>query len=111
MRIVKFYVLFCLMPVLHACDSGGSGCSRYSSQFSCEYVEKKAEYYVWYWRRLEQKDERDNFMIGKAIGLHMCEFNARRYAAIIEEPFRHRAYICGLMKDERLIEKHRFLSQ
>lgn len=89
--------------------NGGGSCDRYASDFSCSYVEKKAEYEVWYWRNLEQDNEADETRIGKAVGIKMCEENARSYAASIGEPWNDRAYICVLMKDGRRMEKHRNL--
>ena len=107
-RCTKIISLFLIAPILSAC---GDECSKYSSRYSCDYIEKRAEYFVWYWRALERNDEKDNVMIGKAVGLEMCEYNARRYAAIIGEQFRYRAYICGLIEDGKLMEKHRLLSK
>ncbi len=86
-----------------------SGCSRYASQYSCSYVEKSAEYEVWYWRNLDRGDESDNMLIGRAIGLRMCELNARYFAAAINEQFRYRGYMCALIENEKRMEKHRLL--
>jgi hypothetical protein len=97
-----------MMIALESCNA--SGCSEYSSQYPCSYVEEKAEYEVWYWRNLERDDESDNVVIGRAIGLRMCEGNARSFADAIKEPFNYRAYICVLMKDGERMEKHRLLS-
>lgn len=91
-----------------ACDGGG--CSRYASKYSCYYVEKDAEYEVWYWRNLDRDNEDDNKVIGRAIGLQMCEVNARAFAAAIGETFNYRAHICVLMKDGIRMEKHRLLA-
>ncbi len=94
---------------LEACGSAAGGCSKYASDYSCGFVEDRAEYEVWYWRNLDQDDESDNTFIGRAIGLEMCEANARAFAAAIGENFNHRAYICILMDDGKRMEKHRLL--
>lgn len=87
----------------------GGGCDKYASDYSCSYVEKKANYEVWYWRNLENGDDNDNLYIGEAKGIKMCEANARAFAAAIGEPWNYRAYICVLMDDGRRMEKHRNL--
>lgn len=86
------------------------GCSKYASDYSCGYVEDDAEYEVWYWRNLDNDDEADNLLIGRAVGLRMCEGNARAFASAIDEAFDYRAYICVLMEDGRRMEKHRLLA-
>lgn len=91
----------------NACSVGG--CSRYASDYSCSYVENDAEYEVWYWRDVASDNEEDNKMIGRAIGLRMCEDNARAFAAAVGERFDYRAYICVLLEDGRAVEKHRLL--
>jgi hypothetical protein len=74
-------------------------------------VINSAEYEVWYWRNVADDDEADNQMIGRAQGLRMCENTARAYAAAIGEPFNYRAYMCHLMDDGVLMEKHRLLEE
>jgi hypothetical protein len=93
--------------VLNSCGVGG--CSKYASEYSCSYVENRAEYEVWYWRNLDDDDEKDNILIGRAIGLRMCEENARAFATAIGETFNYQAYICILMKDGDRMEKHRLI--
>lgn len=102
-----FAATFAIM--LEACGSVSGGCSKYASDYSCGYVENKAEYEVWYWRHLERDDESDDTYIGRAIGLQMCEANARAFAAAIGESFNYRAYICILMDNGKRMEKHRLL--
>lgn len=85
------------------------GCEEYASNYSCSYVVDKAEYEVWYWENLERDDGSDEKYIGRAVGLAMCENNARAHAASIDEPFNYRAYICVLMDDGERMEKHRYL--
>lgn len=84
-------------------------CDKYASEFSCSYVEEKADYEVWYWRNLERDNGNDETYIGTAKGIKMCEANARAYAASIGEDWNYRAYICVLMKDGQRMEKHRNL--
>lgn len=98
-----------LVLMLSACD-GLSGCEAYASEYSCGYVEDRATYEVWYWKNVEDDNEDDNLYIGEAVGLRMCEKNARAFAAAIDKPFVWRAYICVLMIDGQRVEKHRFLS-
>lgn len=86
-----------------------AGCSKYASEYSCSYVENEAEYEVWYWRSLDSDNEDDNKMIGRAVGLRMCEDNARAFAAATSDEFSYRAYICVLMKDDVRMEKHRLI--
>ncbi|AHE52330.1 hypothetical protein NX02_02860 [Sphingomonas sanxanigenens DSM 19645 = NX02] len=90
--------------VLSAC-----GCSKYASEYSCSYVENRADYEVWYWQHLQADDEKDNQMIGHATGIQQCEDNARAFAGAIGETFQDRAYICVLMVDGQRMEKHRNL--
>lgn len=87
----------------------GRDCTEYASDFSCSYIEDKAEYEVWYWRNLDSDNPADEKYIGNAVGIKMCEANARAYAQTIGEPWNYRAYICVLIKDGRRLEKHRNL--
>jgi len=86
---------------------GSYRCAEYASDYSCSYVRDRAEYEVWYWRHVERDNEEDNRMIGRAVGLQMCEGNARMFAAAIGEEFNYRAYICVLMENGRSMERHR----
>lgn len=88
---------------------GVAGCSSYASDYSCAFVLNRAEYEVWYWSHLDKDDEKDNVLIGRAIGIRMCEENARAFAAAVGEAFDQRAYICVLMQDGERMEKHRLL--
>lgn len=85
------------------------GCGKYASDYSCGYVENRADYEVWYWKNVENDDEADNKMIGHATGIKQCEDNARAYAASIGNDFNYRSYICVLMEDGERKEKHRVL--
>lgn len=91
-----------------ACSFGG--CGKHASAYPCSYVENEAEYEVWYWRNLEDDDPSDETLIGKAVGLRMCEDNAKAFAAATGEAFSYRAYVCVLMDDGRRMEKHRLIS-
>lgn len=87
----------------------GSGCEKYASDYGCSFVEEKADYEVWYWRNVEKDDPEDERFIGRAVGLRMCEGNARQFASAIGEPWNERAYICVLIDDGKRMEKHRLI--
>lgn len=80
-------------------------CKQYASKYSCEFVEKKASYEVYYW--VDLSDERTERYIGSVVGLAACEANAMRYAASINQAWNSRRYICVLNKDGQR-EKHRY---
>ncbi len=86
-----------------------SGCDRYASSYSCDYVENKAKYEVWYWLNVEENDPKDDRYIGSATGLSNCSEIAASYHRIKEshKPWNSRSYICVLMKDGKRMEKHR----
>jgi hypothetical protein len=86
-----------------------SGCEQYASSYSCEYVEKKAQYEVWYWFNVEENKSSDERFIGVATGLSNCRDMAVSHHRT-NESFRSwnsRSYICILMKDGKRMEKHR----
>ena len=105
--IKRASLVVCASMILNSCGLGG--CSKYASDYSCSYVENDAEYEVWYWRNLDSDDSADETLIGRAIGLRMCEDNARAFVAAIGEDFNYQAYICVLMKDGMRMEKHRLM--
>jgi hypothetical protein len=86
-----------------------SGCDLYASTYSCEYVEKKAQYEVWYWFDVEENNPSDERYIGSATGLSGCRGVATAFHRINESqrPWNSRSYICVLMKDGKRMEKHR----
>ena len=84
-----------------------SGCDKYSSKYSCDYVEKKATYEVYYWINVSNRDEKDNKYIGSIVGLQNCRDMAIRYSNTIKDGWSERSYICALMKDGNRMEKHR----
>jgi len=84
-----------------------SGCDKYSSKYSCDYVEKKATYEVYYWINVSNRDEKDNKYIGSIVGLQNCRDMAIRYSNTIKDRWSERAYICALMKDGNRMGKHR----
>lgn len=96
-----------LAPImlLSACGS----CEEYASQYSCDFVIKKANYDVYYWRNVSSGNESDNRYIGSTVGLEACKGIAMAHASAIGEEWNERAYVCGLMKDGNLMEKHRLL--
>lgn len=86
-----------------------SGCDRYASKYSCDYVENKAEYEVWYWFNVADNNPQDERYIGNTKGLSNCKALAVAYHNQNESfrPWNSRSYICALMKDGRRMEKHR----
>ena len=84
-----------------------SGCERYASKFSCNYVEKKANYSVYYWKRVRDNNPADEKFIGNAVGLSNCRDQAIYYSRSINDNWTERSYICVLMKDGKAMEKHR----
>ena len=85
-----------------------SGCEKYSSKYSCEYVEKKATYEVYYWINVSDGDEKDNKYVGSTVGLTNCRDMAIGYSNSVKDNWSERAYICALMKDGNRMEKHRY---
>ena len=84
-----------------------SGCDKYASKYSCDYVEKKATYEVYYWINVSDGDEKDNKYVGSAVGLQNCRDMAIRYSNTVKDRWSERSYVCGLMKDGNRMEKHR----
>ena len=84
-----------------------SGCEKYASKFSCNYVKEKANYEVYYWINVAEGDEKDNKYVGSAVGLQNCRDLAIGYARRVNDPWSERSYICALMKDGNRMEKHR----
>ncbi len=110
MGLVRSLVVCVTLALMGGCSDKVGSCTEYASKYSCSYVENDAEYQVWYWRNVQADREADDTFIGNAKGLKMCEGNARAFAAAIGETFNERAYICGLMVDGKLMEKHRMLN-
>ena len=84
-----------------------SGCDKYASRYSCDYVENKALYDVYYWKNVSRSNPSDEIYIGSVTGLSSCEASAIRFGRSIGERWNNRSYICVLKKDGRSIEKHR----
>lgn len=84
-----------------------SGCDKYASKFSCDYVENKASYDVYYWHSVENNNPADEKYIGSATGLNSCQNFAVNYSRSINAPWNNRSYICVLKKDGKNMEKHR----
>lgn len=84
------------------------GCEKYSSKYSCNYVENKAKYEVYYWINVSDGDERDNKYIGLTVGLQNCRDMAIRYSNSVKDRWSERSYICALKKDGNTMEKHRY---
>ena len=84
-----------------------SGCEKYASKYSCNYVEKKATYEVYYWINVSEGDEKDNKYVGSTEGLSNCRDMAIRYSNTVKDRWSERSYVCALMKDGNRMEKHR----
>ncbi len=85
-----------------------SGCEKYASKYSCNYVENKANYQVYYWINVYEGDEKDNKYIGSTVGLNNCRDMAVAYGNTVRDRWTERSYICVLIKDGNKMEKHRF---
>ncbi len=85
-----------------------SGCEKYASKYSCNYVENKATYQVYYWINVNEGDDKDNKYIGSTVGLNNCRDMAVAYANTVRDRWTERSYICVLIKDGNKMEKHRF---
>lgn len=105
---MKFILLIVIGYFVYTYFFGNeSGCDRYASKFSCNYVEKKATYDVYYWRDVFAGKAEDEKYIGSTIGLSQCRDMAISHANYIKERWSERSYICMLKKDGRSLEKHR----
>ena len=85
-----------------------SGCEKYASKYSCNYVEKKATYEVYYWINVSDGDEKDNKYVGSTVGLQNCRDMAIGCSNAVKDRWSERSYICALMKDGNRMEKHRY---
>ena len=85
-----------------------SACEKYASKYSCNYVEKKATYEVYYWINVSDGDEKDNKYVGSTVGLQNCRDMAIGYSNAVNDRWSERSYICALMKDGNRMEKHRY---
>ena len=86
-----------------------SGCDKYASKYSCSYVEKKANYDVYYWFDVSAGNAEDEKFIGSTVGLPACKSLAMSYARSHNQRWNDRSYICVLKKDGRNMEKHRLM--
>ena len=84
-----------------------SGCDKYASDFSCEYVEKKATYDVYYWKNVYENNPADERFIGSVVGINACRDLSRSYSVRVNDAWTEWSYICMLTKDGKNLEKHR----
>lgn len=49
-----------------------SGCEKYASKFSCNYVVNDADYDVYFWKNIFDGNENDEKLIGRVKGLVEC---------------------------------------
>lgn len=103
----KTVFLIVVVSLLYMTFVTDEKCEKYSSKFSCNYVEKEANYEVYYWINVFGGDELNNKLIGSTIGLQSCRDIAVRYSNLVKDQWSDRAYVCMLMKDGRGVEKHR----
>lgn len=107
---MKLFILIIIGYFVYSNFFGNeSGCERYASNYSCEYVENKALYEVWYWFNVQESDPKDERYIGTATGLSNCRNLAASHHRVNESyrTWNSRSYICVLMKDGKRMEKHR----
>ncbi|WP_256869112.1 hypothetical protein [Sphingobium lactosutens] len=104
---IKIRAILSLPAILALGACGIAGCERYASRYSCDYVESRAEYEVWYWKNVAADNEEDEQLIGRATGLRMCRENAIAHSQAIDDEFSDRSYICALMENGKRMEKHR----
>lgn len=86
-----------------------SGCDKYASKYSCDYVVNKANYDIYYWENVGDGNPEDEKLIGSTVGLLNCRDKSINYSLRINEPWNDRSYICMLVKDGMNMEKHRYL--
>jgi hypothetical protein len=86
-----------------------SGCDKYASKYSCNYVVEKAKYDVYYWHNVYRGDPADERRIASVTGLRACRDLAVDYSLRIKERWSERSYVCMLVKDGRNMEKHRLI--
>lgn len=110
MDFIKTVIFFAFLYFLYSTFIGEeSGCDKYASKYSCSYVEKKANYDVYYWFNVSAGNAEDEKFIGSTVGIADCKNLAMRYASYHNQAWNDRSYICVLKKDGRNMEKHRLL--
>lgn len=110
MGLLKTALLFGFIYFVYSIFLGDdSGCNKYASKYSCSYVEKKANYDVYYWFNVSAGNSEDEKFIGSTVGIADCKNLAIRYAASNNKTWNDRSYICVLKKDGRNMEKHRLM--
>jgi hypothetical protein len=118
----SLFAIVIAVATLQGCNSNlEGGCEQYASKFSCDFVQNKATYEVWYWKDVHKGNDYDNKFVGMASGLSNCR-DIAIYAHRSEMEYRkknwnnwsdrndnwsERSYICALMKDGSRLEKHR----
>lgn len=110
MNLIKVAVFsICLYFIYSIFLGDESGCDKYASKYSCSYVEKKANYDVYYWFDVSSGNAKDEKFIGSTVGLSSCKNLAISYAGSHNQRWNDRSYICVLKKEGRNMEKHRLL--
>lgn len=107
MRPLTFLIL--AIGIYYFFVSDESGCDKYASRYSCNYVVENANYEVYYWHRVYLGNPDDERRIGSTKGLANCRDYAVDYSRRIQESWNERSYICMLVKDGKAMEKHRLI--
>jgi hypothetical protein len=110
MKDLALYVIFAY-ALYHFFIDEETGCEKYASKFSCKFVEKKAQYDVYYWHKVKDGNPSDEKLIGSTVGLEKCRDLAFTYAITIDEKWNYRSYVCILTKEGNYLEKHRLISE
>jgi hypothetical protein len=104
---MRYFVLALAGLVYYFFFSDYSGCDKYASKFSCDYVEKKATYDVYYWKSVYENNPSDERYIGTVVGIDACRDLSRGYSVRVKDSWTERSYICMLNKEGENLEKHR----
>lgn len=106
---MKVMLILVVIGIYYFFFSEHSGCDKYASKYSCDYVQNKAAYDVYYWRRVQEANPMDERFIGSTQGIRSCRDLARSHSVLIEDEWTERSYICVLKVEGKSMEKHRYL--
>ena len=83
MGLFKTIAFFAFIYFVYVTFIGNeSGCKKYASKYSCSYVEKKANYDVYYWFNVSAGNAQDEKFIGSAVGIYDCKNLAEFYTIL-----------------------------
>lgn len=98
-----------------------TGCQDYASDFSCDYIENKATYDVYYWKNLDSDADSNEVYIGQVVGLDNARNLAINYHEKLQQslkkrhpdhvmvPWSDRMYIGMMLGPNGERQKHRYL--